>query len=84
MTFLEAALQILRSSRTPLTTQEITDRALQLELIETRGKTPSATMSSVLYKAVHSDGELVKLEDLGAVRAKRGSVRWTTRRAAHN
>jgi hypothetical protein len=77
MTFLEAALQILRSSRTPLTTQEITERALQEGLIGTHGETPNASMSAVLYLALRTDGNLVKIDDRGAVRARRGSVRWT-------
>ena len=36
MTFYEAALQILKSSRKPLTNEEITERALELGLIATR------------------------------------------------
>jgi HB1, ASXL, restriction endonuclease HTH domain len=84
MTFLEAALQILGSSRQPLTTREIMERALRQELIDTRGKTPLATMDAVLYRALRTDGDLVKLDDPGAARAKRGSVRSTTRQATRN
>jgi hypothetical protein len=79
MTFLEAAYQILKSSRRPLTTQEITKRALEQGLIDTRGKTPAATMSAVLYQALRTGSNLVKLDDPGPGRARRGSVRWTTR-----
>jgi len=85
MTFLEAAIQILRSSRRPLTTREITERALETGLINTHGKTPNATMCAVLYRALSTDGDLVKIDDPGTTRAKRGSVRWTaqkTRRKA--
>ncbi len=76
MTFLEAAIQILRSSQRPLTTREITERALEAGLINTHGKTPNRTMGAVLYRALHTDGELVKTADPGTGRAKPGSVRW--------
>jgi hypothetical protein len=79
MTFLDAAFQVLRSSERPLTTQEITERALKEGLIDTRGKTPAATMSAALYQALRTSGYLVKLGDPGPERARRGSVRWTTR-----
>lgn len=76
MTFLEAAIQILRSSRRPLTTREITERALDAGLINTHGKTPDRTMGAVLYRALHTDGGLEKIDDPGSKRAKPGSVRW--------
>ncbi len=79
MTFYEAALQILKSSRQPLTSQEITRRALELALVTSRGKTPAATMAAVLYRQLSSDPQLVKIEDHGPTRAKRGTVRWTLR-----
>jgi hypothetical protein len=79
MTFYEAALQILKSSRRPLTTKEITERALKRGLIVSRGKTPAATMAAVLYRRLGTDPQLVKHEDRGPVRAKRLSVRWTLR-----
>ena len=79
MTFLEAAYQILKSSRRPLTTQEITKRALEQGLIDTSGKTPGATMSAALYRALRTGNNLVKLDDPGLRRARRGSVRWTMR-----
>jgi len=79
MTYYEAALQVLRSARRPLTTQEITDLAMERKLIIPRGKTPHATMSAVLYQRVRDDPELVKLGVEGNERAKRGSVRWALR-----
>lgn len=82
MTYYEAALQILRSAGHPLTTHEITDLAITEGLIAPTGKTPQASMSRVLYLRVRSDPELVKVDDPVNVRAKRGSVRWTLRRAA--
>jgi hypothetical protein len=80
MTFLEAAIQILRSSRGPLTTREITKRALAAGLISTQGKTPNATMGAALYRALQTDGELVKVDGSGPGRAKPGSVRWAAQR----
>lgn len=79
MTYLEAALQVLTSSRTPLTTGEITERALREGLISPHGKTPTATMSAKLYLALRNNDHLVKLEERAAVRAKPGSVRWSVR-----
>jgi hypothetical protein len=80
MTFLEAAIQVLRSSRRPLTTREVTERALEAGLIDTHGKTPNATMAAVLYRALHTDGELIKIDGPGNGRAKRGSVRWAAQK----
>jgi hypothetical protein len=79
MTFYEAALQILKSSRKPLTSREITDRALERGMIVPRGKTPVATMSAELYRRLGTDPLLVKTEDRGPVRAKNGTVRWKLR-----
>jgi hypothetical protein len=56
MTYLEAAFQVLNSSRTPLTTREITERALREGLISTHGKTPTASMSATLYLALCMPG----------------------------
>jgi hypothetical protein len=81
MTYYEAALQVLRSVEHPLTTREITDRAIEQGLITPRGKTPRNTMSAELYTRGHDDPELIKIEDPGTMRAKTGSVRWTLRRA---
>lgn len=80
MTYYEAALQVLKAAKRPMTIQEITDEAVGRGLITPRGKTPHATMSAELYMHVRNDPELVKLEDRTSTRAKRGSVRWTLRR----
>lgn len=81
MTFYEAAIEILRAADRPLTAREITDQALEKGLITSNGRTPEASMCAVLYVRLRNDSGLVKLEDRGALRAKRGSVRWTLRRA---
>ncbi len=79
MKYYDAALQVLRSAQRPLTIREITDQALRTGLITPVGKTPEATMAAELYVRVRNDSELVKLEEPGNGRAKRGSVRWTLR-----
>jgi hypothetical protein len=79
MTYYEAALEVLRSVRRPLTTREITDQAIQRGLITPSGKTPNNTMAAELYLRVRNDPQLVKIEDPGNGRAKNGSVRWTLR-----
>jgi hypothetical protein len=79
MTFYEAALTILKSSRKPLTCEEITERALERGLIVSRGKTPVATMSAALYSRLGTDPQLVRTGARGPVRARRGTVRWTLR-----
>lgn len=81
MTYYEAAIQVLRSIKRPLSTQEITDQAITKGLITPTGKTPDATMGAVLYRRIGENSELVKVEDAGNGRAKRGSVRWTLRHA---
>jgi hypothetical protein len=79
MTYYEAAIEVLRAAKRPLTTQEITNRAIEKGLITPSGKTPEATMAAVLYVRLPNDPDLLKLEDRGDRRAKRGSVRWTLR-----
>jgi hypothetical protein len=76
MTYYEAALRVLKFVGHPLTAREITDQAIEAGLIAPAGKTPYATMSAALYMRVRSDLELLKMEDPGNRRAKRGSVRW--------
>lgn len=80
MTYAQAALEVLRSSRQPLTTEEVTKRALEMELISPeQSKTPSKSMAAALYRTFNSEGPIVKIDIPGQERAKRGSVRWTVR-----
>jgi hypothetical protein len=74
MTYFGAALEILKSSRNPLTTREITERALERGLIAPRGKTPINTMAAALYGQLGTDPQLVKTEDRGPGRAT--AVYW--------
>ncbi len=82
MTYYEAAVQVLRCARRPLTTREVTDRALAQGLITpVAGGRPRSTMAAVLYRRSQDDPELVRIENLGDGQAKRGSVHWTLRKA---
>ena len=79
MSYLDAAVAVLSAAERPLTTAEITKEALALGLIQPHGRTPEATMSSVLY--VHllehpTDGRIIRMARAGAKRAQRGTVRW--------
>lgn len=76
MTFLQAAEAVLRSAKKPLTAAEITEVALRRGLLKTRGKTPAASMSAVLYGAP-SESAVRRQFMPGRQRAVRDSVRWT-------
>jgi HB1/ASXL restriction endonuclease-like protein with HTH domain len=80
MTYVQAALEVLRSSPRPLSTEEITKQALEQGFIDPeRGKTPHKSMAAALYKVFNSEGSIVKIGTPGKERARRGSVRWTVR-----
>jgi hypothetical protein len=76
MSFLKAAEEILRTSKRPLSTAEITELAIRKGLITTRGKTPTATMAARLY-AAPPDAPIKRVFQQGRTRAKQGSVRWS-------
>jgi hypothetical protein len=77
VTFLEAALEVLKASRRPLTTAEILERMRDEGLLESHGKTPSATLSAALYRAHGKNPHLGREAEEGQERASRGSVRWS-------
>ena len=56
MTFTEAAGQVLREAGEPLDAEELTARARASELIETKGKTPEATMEARLAVDIRDRG----------------------------
>ncbi len=49
LSFIAAAKRILSSARGPMTAKELTETAISGGLIETSGKTPSATMAAQIY-----------------------------------
>ena len=57
MSFLKAAYQILKEEDRPLTSAEITEKAIARNLIRTKGRTPSATMEARLYMDIIKRGE---------------------------
>ena len=75
MTFLDAAEEVLRTAKRPLSAREITEIALSQGLIESRGKTPEATMTARLYTA-SVDRPIRREYEPGRQRVVRGSVRW--------
>ena len=78
MTFLQAAEVVLRSAKKPLSARQITEIALGRGLLETKGKTPEATMSAALYGA-SADAPIRRTFTPGRQRALRDSVRWVYR-----
>jgi len=79
VTYYDAAIKVLESAQHPLTSQEITDLAVNQKLIEPRTKTPYDSMRAALYVHGRDDPRLIKLEDTGTLRAKKNSVRWILR-----
>jgi restriction system protein len=57
MSFLRAAYKILKEEKKPLTSAEITEKAIARNLIYTKGRTPSATMGANLYLDIIKRGE---------------------------
>jgi HB1, ASXL, restriction endonuclease HTH domain len=78
MTFLEAAIEVLKICQRPMTSGEITEEALKRGFLASSGKPPSATMSATLYTYLNREGpkRLVRLHMEGSSPARRGSVRW--------
>jgi hypothetical protein len=76
--FFSAALEILRTDERPLTSGEIVQAALSRGLIRSSGRTPQKTMEARLYLAIRDDPEcpVERIFEPGALRARRGSVRW--------
>lgn len=55
LSFKEAAIKILKEAEEPLSAKEITEIALDKELIETSGATPEATMAAQLYTDINNN-----------------------------
>ena len=80
MSFLAAAVVILRRNGQPLTAAQITEQAIASGLITTRGKTPRDTMAAQLYVNLKAPAPVVRrVADKGPTRARRGTVRWAAR-----
>ena len=57
MSFLDAAYQVLEKAKEPLRYREITRRALEQGLIQTKGKTPEATLRGQLGASIRRELE---------------------------
>jgi HB1, ASXL, restriction endonuclease HTH domain len=79
MTYLEAAIAVLKSARRPLTAAELPSAAIDTGLLRPAGSTPKATMRAMLYGRIAKDPNrrLQRQFQPGSIRVKRGSVRWT-------
>jgi HB1/ASXL restriction endonuclease-like protein with HTH domain len=78
-TFLDAAVEVLRRTRKPLSTREIASAITEGKLVAFAGKTPEKTLSAALYsEAQKPEGaRVIRHFKPGATRAQRDSVRWT-------
>jgi len=81
VSFLKAAISILKETGRDMTATEVARIAIERGLVESRGKTPDATLTAQLYVQVrdHPQGPLRKIAEPGALRARRDSVRWAWR-----
>lgn len=77
MTYLQAAIDVIKRSKKPLRASEILDRMLSDGLIQPKGKTPLATLNAELYRNAGNESGLRRVSDSKAGRAPVGSVRWT-------
>jgi hypothetical protein len=79
VSYVEAAVQVLKAVGRPLTTTEITEFAVARRLIDPKGKTPNRSMAARLYLHIRDarPPHIRKTFIPGKARAKRGSVRWT-------
>ena len=65
MQFKDAAYEILKEAGRPLHYNEITDKALNRDWLETTGKTPHATMGALLYTDTLNDDSRFQREGKG-------------------
>ena len=81
MSFLKAAITVLKETGREMTATEVVRIALERGLVESSGRTPDATLTAQLYVHVrdHPQGPLRKIPEPGALRAKRESVIWAWR-----
>jgi hypothetical protein len=76
MTYVDAAITVLETSRSPMTTSEIMTEITRRQLIRIAGQAPKKTLSSALYRSLGKHPRLRRKAEQGSLRAVRGSVRW--------
>ncbi len=78
MSFIKAAYQILKKTEKPLSAKKITEIAVKDGLIETKGKTPIATMSAIIYMDIKKKGDNSLFTKSG--KGQFGLKEWTEKR----
>ena len=84
LTYLNAAIAVLETSGSPLTTQQIVEAAMQRGLLVPRSKTPLKSMDAELYRSVQDEqhSRIVRVSEPGITRARKGTVRWTLKKSS--
>jgi hypothetical protein len=86
-TFLEAAEIVLRAEQAPLSTVEICRKAIDRGLLKSQGKTPEASMASVIYVSMKRSGPQSRFVRMGRGRiglaSWKGAGRHETREDSH-
>jgi hypothetical protein len=78
VSYLTAAVTVLKAADQPLSTREILAAALDRGLVQPATATPLKSLDAALYLASRRADEPVRrLYRPGPRRARRGSVRWT-------
>lgn len=75
LSFKEAAKQILKEAKEPLTPKEIMEAALEAGLLETQGATPDASMAAQLYVDIQKNPASV------FKKVAKGSLRFESNRS---
>lgn len=78
LSFLDAAITILKETKREMTARELAAMALERGLVRSSGRTSDTTLAAQLYVRVREqlDGPLCRVAGAGPSRARRGSVRW--------
>jgi restriction system protein len=75
MTFMQAAIAVLRHEDRPLSVAEITRHALEAGLIDTMGKTPRQTMASIITASLRREYEGIEISPFKRVERGRYTLR---------
>ncbi len=75
MTFLQAAIEVLRQAERPLSVAEITRTALEAGLIDTMGQTPRQTMAAVIITSLRRERDGIEMSPFKRVERGRYTLR---------
>ena len=81
MSYVTAAIEVLRSEGHPLSAEQIIELIIKSRLISPTGQTPGKTLEAALYVGARDnpDFPVERLAKSGPKRAIRGSVKWALR-----